>query len=273
MGNRKCVILFVLVLITIAVFSGCGDSSIRSVIENEQIKPDESVVTPVPEPKHDEPAPEMKLESVSENQDHRQEEFNRLLNEEGVTVFAENGLPNNYLNDKSLFKIKVTDVMCNEKDIIEYLLNKNDKAYQMNSINFDSVFARHDALRELTGITHAGDYYCVFCKINIEIERIWAYDYEDTLSLDIGLFSTKYYSDILGEYSGANFNSNTIMILVDDCKSGELLFDEDKNSHQIEVITTIHYDEYSNDYDEYNVMFNETIVSNGKFNIRELNGG
>ena len=252
MGNRKCVILFVLVLITIAVFSGCGDSSTRSVIENEQIKPDESVVTPAPEPKHDEPAPEMKLESVSENQDHRQEEFNRLLNEEGVTVFAENGLPNNYLNDKSLFKIK---------------------AYQMDSINFDSVFARHDALRELTGITHAGDYYCVFCKINIEIERIWAYDYEDALSLDIGLFSTKYYSDILGEYSGANFNSNTIMILVDDCKSDELLFDEDKNSHQIEVITTIHYDEYSNDYDEYNVMFNETIVSNGKFNIRELNGG
>lgn len=273
MGDRKYVILFVFVLITIAVFGGCDDSNSHNVIENEQIKPDESIVTPAFEPEHDEPAPEMKSESASEDQDHRQEEFNRLVNEEGVIIFAENGLPNNYLNDKSLFKIKVTDVMCNEKDIIEYLLKKNDKAYQMDSINFDSVFARHDALRELTGITHAGDHSSIFCKINMEVERIWAYDYENALPLSRGLFSAKYYSEILGEYSGTDFDSNTTLFFADDCKSDELLFDEDKNSYQAEAITVVHYDEYSNDYDEYNVMFNETIVSNGKFNIRELNGG
>ena len=272
MVNRKRVILFVLALITIAVFNGCGNSSSRNAIENEQIKPDESIAASVPESGYDKPAPEMKSETVPEDQDHRQEEYNKLVNEKDVILFAEDGFPNNSLNDKSLFKIEVTDVMCDEKELIEYLLNKNDKAYQIDSINFDSVFTRHDALRNLTGIA-SGDYNCAFCKINMEVERIWAFDYENTLHLSRGLFSAKYYSETLGKYSGTNFDSNTTLFLVDDCKSDELLFDENRNFYQIEVMTVLHYDEYSNDYDEYNVMFNETIVNNGKFNIRELNGG
>ena len=152
MRNRKHVILFALVLvfIIIAVFRGHDDSGSQNVTEHEQVKPDESIVISTPEPTPNQPASEIETGPVSEDMEKKQEEFNQLVNEDDTIVFAESGWPNTYLGDKSLFKIKVTDVMCNEKDLIVYLLNRADKAYQMDSINFDSVFERHKVLRDLT---------------------------------------------------------------------------------------------------------------------------
>ncbi len=88
-----------------------------------------------------------------------------------------------------------------------------------------------------------------------------------------GLFSAKCYSEFLGEYSGAEFDSSITLFLADDCKSDELQFDKVRNSYTIEVITVIHYNEYDNEYDDYNVMFNGAVVSNGMFNIRTLKDG
>ncbi len=274
MRNIKRVILsaFVFTLIILVVGGGCSTDGNYSEEENEQVESDESIVALIPEPKPNESVSEITSEPVSEEQDRRQEDFDRLVSAEDVIVFAENGWPSHLLSDKSLFRMKVTDVTCNERGIIEYLLNKYDKAYLMNTINFNSKFERYDALRELAGID-SGDNHVAFCKINMEVERIWTYDNENTLSLDRGLFSAKYYSEILGEYSGTAFDSSTTLFLADDSKTDELQFSEDKNSYQVEVITVVHYDEYSNNYDDYNVMFSDTIVNNGRFNIRDLNGG
>lgn len=272
----ECVVVVYCVLMSTVMFNtfkanlfGNNKSTIQSppVISNTPVI-DTSIATPdIAEEET----------NVGEPEDTRQADFDSLVKNDGVILYAEHNFPDNLLSDKHLLKITVTDVVCDERNIIEYLLGKTDQLYKMDSINFDSVFERHDVLGELTGI-RAADYYKTYCKIIMKVERIWTYDYDDTLLLDRNLFSAKCYSDILGEYTGTIFDSG--LFLVDDYESesnkllfhrnSELLFDEGTNAHTVEVVVVLHYNEYDEAYDNYNVMFNDITVINGEFNIRKL---
>jgi len=267
MKKQKSLVLMLLTLIIIAVLNcGCNDNT-RSILPKDGgSNADEPTMSSETVP---EVSPEIPIEPVSEEpEDYKRDNYERLIDEENVIIYAENNFPDTSLFDKNLFKMKVTDVTCCERDIIEYLLEKQDRLYMMDSIKFESSYSRHDAFEDLIGI-HGGDYYSTFCKINLEVERIWTYDYEDTLSLDRSLFSAKVYSKILEGYEGTEFSSSSTLFVVDDCESDQLLFDKDTNFHTVEVITAIHYDEYSDEYDNYNVMFGDSIIENGSFDVSE----